>query len=249
MLELQSGAVNLVTLEDQDAVLRYLGEERSDYSPLHLDANALQELDLAQLLSLGQPQCIQLFYRVQDAWADVYVLDEHNALWQQRLPFHDENSLLLPLQRFLQSIVFRREARLPLDNLQAQGSLDILYYQLLPSGTGKVRQVEARQVEVKTIDRPYYEVQAILQAGASDDVQVTLYCNQREFSQLEHGDQLYAVVAREIIEQRLEAERYRCYITDLDLSGLLADGLGSSILYLRYKGELERALNEALAQA
>ncbi|WP_327439199.1 class I adenylate cyclase [Pseudomonas donghuensis] len=249
VLELHPGAVNLVTLDDQDAVLRYLGEERSDYSPLHLDANALQELDLAQVLPLGQPQCIQLFYRVQEAFADVYVLDEHNALWQQRLPFHDENSLLLPLQRFLQSIVFRREARLPLDSLQAQGSLDILYYQLLPSGPGKVRQVEARQVEVKAIDRPYYEVQAILQAGASDDVQVTLYCNQREFSQLEHGDQLYAVVAREIIEQRREAERYRCYITDLDLSGLLADGLGSSILYLRYKGELERALNEALAQA
>ncbi|MNJ47571.1 adenylate cyclase [compost metagenome] len=249
VLELQAGAVNLVTLGDQNAVLRYLGEERSDYSPLHLDANALQELDLAQILPMGQPQSIQLFYRVQDASADVYVLDEHNALWLQRLPFHDENSLLMPLQRFLQSIVFRRDARLPLDSLQAQGSLDILYYQLLPSGTGKVRQVEARQAQIKTIDRPYYEVQAILQAGASDDVQVTLYCNQREFSELEHGDQLYAVVARQIIEQRREAERYRCYITDLDLSGVLADGLGSSILYLRYKGELERALNDALAQA
>lgn len=56
------------------------------------------------------------------------------------------------------------------------------------------------------------------------------------------------MVARQIIEQRHGTERYRCYITDLDLSGLLAEGLGSSILYLRYKGELEQALNEALAQ-
>ncbi|TDF83417.1 class I adenylate cyclase [Pseudomonas sp. H9] len=248
VLELQAGAVNLVTLEDLDAVRRYLGNDRSVYSPLHLDANALQDLDLAQVLPLGQPQCIQLFYRVLEGWADVYVLDEHNALWQQRLPFHDETSLLLPLQRFLKSIAFRREARLPLDSLQAQGSLDILYYQLLPSAPGKVRQVETRRVEITATDNPYYEVQAILQAGASDDVQVTLYCNQREFSELEHGDQLYTVVAREIIGQRREAERYRCYITDLDLSGLLADGLGSSILYLRYKGELEQALNDALAQ-
>ena len=76
---------------------------------------------------------------------------------------------------------------------------------------------------------------------------VTLYCNQKEFSELDHGDQLYAVVAREIIEQRRDAQRYRCYITDLDLSDLLADGQGSSILYLRYKQELERLLNQALA--
>lgn len=248
VLELQHNAVNLVSLEDQQAVLRYLSKERNDYSPLHLDANALQELDLAQVLPLGRAQCIQLFYRVQDSWADVYVLDEHNALWQQRLPFHDESSLLLPLQRFLQSIVFRREARLPMERLQARGALDILYYQLLPSGPGKVRQVESRQVEPTAIDKPYYEVQAILQTGASDEVQVTLYCNQREFSQLEHGEQLYTVVAREIIEQRREAERYPCYITDLDLSELLADEQDSTIVYLRYKRELEQALGNGLRQ-
>ena len=33
-----------------------------------------------------------------------------------------------------------------------------------------------------------------------------------------------------------------------DLSGLLGDGQSSSILYLRYKADLERALNEALEQ-
>jgi adenylate cyclase class 1 len=56
------------------------------------------------------------------------------------------------------------------------------------------------------------------------------------------------VVAREIIEQRRETERYRCYITDLDLTGLLGDGQSSSNLYLRYKADLEHALNGALEQ-
>ncbi|MGH8465630.1 MAG: class I adenylate cyclase, partial [Pseudomonas sp.] len=133
-------------------------------------------------------------------------------------------------------------------SLHNQGSLDILYYQLLPTGPGKVRAVESRSAPTPAIGKPFYEVQAIVQPDAGDTVQVTLYCNQREFSGLEHGDQLYVMVAREIIEQRRETERYRCYITDLDLSGLLADGQGSSNLYLRYKGELEQALNEALAQ-
>ncbi|NER59384.1 class I adenylate cyclase [Pseudomonas sp. MAFF212428] len=248
-LELHQGAVNLVSLDSQTALFAYLGEERAEYSPLHLDANVLEDHDLALVLPEGQPQCLQLFYRVQDSWADVYILDEFNALWQQRLPYHDDSSLLLPLQRFLQSVVFRHNARLPFEGLQAQGALDILYYQLLPGGSGKARQVEARQVPASTLDNPDYQVQAIIQAGVNDALQVTLYCNQKEFSELEHGDQLYAVVAREIIGQRREAQRYRCYITDLDLSDLLAEGQGSSILYLRYKQELEQVLNQALASA
>ena len=98
------------------------------------------------------------------------------------------------------------------------------------------------------VNKPFYDVQAIVGKAAPGEVQVTLYCNQREFSELEHGDQLFSVVAREIVEQRRESERYRCYITDLDLSGLLGDAQSSSNLYLRYKADLERALNEALEQ-
>jgi adenylate cyclase class 1 len=163
------------------------------------------------------------------------------------LPYHDEQSLLVPLQRFLQSILFRREAVLPMD-AGPDARLETLYYQLLPSGPGRARRVEARPAPQTPVNKPFYDVQAIVGKAAPGEVQVTLYCNQREFSELEHGDQLFSVVAREIVEQRRESERYRCYITDLDLSGLLGDGQSSSNLYLRYKADLERALNEALEQ-
>jgi adenylate cyclase class 1 len=175
------------------------------------------------------------------------VLDELNVLWQQRLPYHDEQSLLVPLQRFLQSIQYRRDALQPMDVTQPQ-SLDILYYQLLPSGPVRARRVESRPAPQTPVNKPFYDVQAIVGKAAPGQVQVTLYCNQREFSELEHGERLFSVVARKIVEQRRETERYRCYITDLDLSGLLGDGQSSSILYLRYKADLERALNEALEQ-
>lgn len=82
-------------------------------------------------------------------------------------------------------------------------------------------------------------------AGAAH---VTLYCDQQEFSELEHGAQLYAVVARQIIGQRRAAGQYRCYITDLDLSELLDDRLGATQVYLNYKRVLEQALNEGLEQ-
>ncbi|MNR26048.1 hypothetical protein D3C85_1432340 [compost metagenome] len=118
----------------------------------------------------------------------------------------------------------------------------------MPSGPGKARSIEPRQAPLEGSDQPYYEVQAIIQAGVAGAAHVTLYCDQQEFSELEHGEQLYAVAARQIIGQRRGAGQYRCYITDLDLSELLDDQLGSTQLYLRYKRELEQALNEGLEQ-
>jgi adenylate cyclase class 1 len=247
VLELVPGQVKHIALDTLPALIDYLGEERASYSPLHLDPMVLEDHDLALVLPMGQPDCIQVFYRINEYHADLYVLDELNVLWQQRLPYHDEQSLLVPLQRFLQSIQYRRDALQPMDVTQPQ-SLDILYYQLLPSGPVRARRVESRPAPQTPVNKPFYDVQAIVGKAAPGQVQVTLYCNQREFSELEHGERLFSVVARKIVEQRRETERYRCYITDLDLSGLLGDGQSSSILYLRYKADLERALNEALEQ-
>ncbi|POA22320.1 class I adenylate cyclase [Pseudomonas sp. FW300-N1A1] len=249
VLELVPGQVRYVALNNLSALQDYLGKERTDYSPLHLDPMALEDQDLALILPMGQPGCIQVFYRALDTSAELYVLDEFNALWQQRQPYHDEQSLLVPLQRFLQSILYRREALLPMDAAQPVTPLEVVYCQLLPSGSGRARRVEPRPAPRTLVDKPFYDVQAIIGKAAPGKVQVTLYCNQREFSELEHGDQLYAVVAQEIVGQRRETQRYRCYITDLDLSGVLGDGQGSSNLYLRYKADLERALNKALGQA
>ncbi|WP_053213124.1 class I adenylate cyclase [Pseudomonas sp. Q12-87] len=246
VLELVPGQVNLVALGSLSALTDYLGEEPTAYSPLHLDPMALDDHDLALILPMGQPECIQVFYRVYEDEADLYVLDELNALWQQRLPYHDEQSLLVPLQRFLQSLLYRRDALLSMEVAQPLG-LETLYYQLLPSGSGRARRIEARSAPQTPVNNPFYDVQAIIGKAAHGQVHVTLYCDQQEFSELEHGDQLFRVVAREIIGQRREAQRYRCYITDLDLSGLVGDDACSSNLYLRYKADLERALNEALA--
>jgi len=245
-LELVPGHVNHIALDSTSMLLDYLSTDRSSYSPLHLDLRAMEEHDLALILPMGQPECVQVFYRINEDQADLYVLDEFNALWQQRLPFHDEQSLLVPLQRFLQSILYRREALMPMDASAPAKALDTLYYQLQPSAPGRARRVEARPAPQTPVNKPFYDVQAIVGKTGQDEVQVTLYCNQREFSELDYGNQLYIAVAQEIVGQRREVERYRCYITDLDLSGLVGEGVGSTHLHLRYKAELESSLNIAL---
>ncbi|SDV09635.1 class I adenylate cyclase [Pseudomonas mucidolens] len=248
VMELTPGQANHVPLTSEQALVEYLCEELASYSPLHLDAMALQDHDLAVLLPMGLPECVQVFYRINEGFAELYVLDEFNALWQQRLPFHDEQSLLVPLQRFLQATIYRRDALSPLDPQQPLAAVQIVYYRLLPSGSGRARRVEPRPAPQTPANKPFYDVQAIIGKGTPGQVSVTLYCDQREFSELEFGDQLFAVVAREIVGQRREPERYRCYITDLDLSGLLGDVQSPSNLYLRYKAQLEQGLNGALEQ-
>jgi adenylate cyclase class 1 len=248
VLEMVPGQVTHVVINSLSGLFEYLGEQLPRYSPLHLDPHALGDHDLSLILPHGQPECIQVFYRLNEPDADLYVLDEHNALWHQRLPYHDESSLLLPLQRFFHSLVYRRGALLPLDNPLEATSLDTLYYQVLPSGSGRGRRIEPRPVPT-AMDRPFYDVQAIVEEASPGRISVTLYCNNNEFSELEYGDQLFSVVARQILAQRHEPQRYRCYITDLDLSGLLGDDHGQSILYLRYKADLERSLNEAMDKA
>lgn len=249
VLELLPGQVSHAALSDLPGLVEHLGEEQSAYSPLHLDRHALEGEDLALILPMGRPQCIQVFYRVDGALAELSVLDEYNALWRQRLPFRDEQSLLTPLQRFLQSVLYRRNALLPLDSPLPPAALEVLYYEVLPAPPHRARNLERRAPPQAPVSHSFYDVQAIVEPAEHGQVHVTLYCNHREFSELEFGADLFGAVARHILAQRRGAERYPCYITDLDLSRIVGDGHAQTIHYLRYKAELEGALNRALQSA
>ena len=251
VLELTPGQVSHTPLNGLPALLEHLGEEQPGYSALHLDRNALEGDDLALILPVGRPECIQVFYRQHEAsgQAELTVLDEHNALWRQRLPFRDEQSLLTPLQRFLRSLLYRRNALLPLDSPQPMAALELLYYQVLPAAPSRAQRLERRPPPQAPVSRPFYDVQAIVEPADSTRVHVTLYCNHREFSELEYAGGLFAAVAKHILAQRRGGERYPCYITDLDLSAVLGDGQAQTIHYLRYKARLEEALNNALQNA
>lgn len=248
VLEMMPGHISHVALEHLPALYAYLGEELSTYSPIHLDPQALDDSDLSLLIPYGHPECVQVFYRINEPHADLYVLDEHNSLWHQRVDYHDEPSLLVPLRRFFQSLMYRRVALLPLDNPPGSMSLETLYYRITPDGSGRARRVEHRPPPTVLIDNSFFDVQAIIEEASPGQVSVTLYCDGMEFSELEYGDQLFSVVARRILEQRREAQRYRCYITDLDFSGILGDTHGQTILFLRYKAQLEDSLNAAMDQ-
>ncbi|UAW98537.1 class I adenylate cyclase [Halopseudomonas nanhaiensis] len=245
VLEQHADGIEITELPDQDRLMRYLGSARPSYSRLALDSYALPGQDIGSILEHDVPGRIQLFYRLLPGnLAEVSVLDERGAFWRSRQPYRDERTLLLPLLRFLHSIRMRRQAGMTLESSLGEG--DVLVYRVQPAGDGRPLQVEPVAVAAQGIEADYFPVQAIAQPGDGQQLSVTIFCDQSEFSQLEYGDQLFAVAARHILGRRRSLEAYPCYITDLDLSMLDQTGNLHTVQYLRYRQQLEDTLNAAV---
>ena len=247
LFDLQAEQPSHTPLNDLGALIEYLGEAHHRPRALHLDRNLLAGHDLPLILAQGKAGCLQVFYRVEGDQAELSVLDEFNALWRQRLPYRDEQSLLTPLRRFLHSLEHRRSAEGALD-ATAIASMDIEFHRIMPALGERPAWLERRNPPRIEVNDPLHDVQAIVEPGERSRSRVTLYCNQREFSSLEYGSGLFAAVARYILAQRRLGERYPCYITDLDLSALHRSARPQTVQYLRYKTHLEAALNQALRE-
>ncbi|WP_407294675.1 class I adenylate cyclase [Stutzerimonas zhaodongensis] len=245
ILDLVIGNVRHTALSDMSALVEHLGEAHQAIRPIRVDRHALEGTDLSLILGHARADCLQVFYRVQGTVAELTVLDEFNALWRQQQPYRDEQSLLTPLLRFLQSVSYRRTTQLPFEESRL-AAIDILFYRLITAASDRPLEVERRPPPRDEPSDPFYDIQAIVEPNERGRSQVTLYCNHQEFSSLEYGSELFAAVAHYILSQRRGAERYPCYITDLDLSGLHGTGRAQTVQHLRYKAHLEAALNQAL---
>lgn len=235
VLEWHAGEVETRALPDMQALEAFVADARKAALPWLLDERVLDGQPLRQVLLQAQPGSIDLFFWEQDKFAGLYIMDEDNLLFQQRVPFAGESSLLLPWQRFFAALQTRRNNWLT-DGGELRPGLHVRYHRLLPAGGGRVRATQPCQLPA-TLQESFYAVQAIV--GSSG--QLTLHCGGLEFSLADLGEQLYATVAAEILSVRQGRERYPCYITDLDVS----EEQGTAQL-LRTKAELEERLNQAL---
>ena len=243
VIEWRAQRAGHMTFTDVAELTEYLSQEQAQYIRWRVDEYALQGHVLKFILPVGRSDALQVFYRVHDQHAHLYVLDERNGLWQHRQPFVSEQALLMPLQRFLNSLLYRHNVTESFSESQAEtASLNVNYHRILPDGTGQPQIIERRQWRDNAIEHAFYAVQAIYE----DDGTLTLYCNHQEFSELEYGAKLYQYVARYILGMRHSAERYPCYITDLDLSKVLQHDSVQTMHYLQRKTVLEKRLNEAL---
>jgi adenylate cyclase class 1 len=251
-------------------LLTQLGMNQPCWSPIVLDRYALASSPLAAVCAAMQPGCISVFFQLprKDAGerfdssdelprgsadqALVYIADERGSLLLLRQGFSSLPALLQPLDSFLTAVLYRQHAQA----LAVTPPAAVAYFELLQATPNQP--VQAVRYDISELGdaqgtaAPGFAVQAIASVDTTGKPVFTVYCDQQEFSALDHGDELYREVARFIVSKRRSLERYPCYITDLDLSALgtgdSASGAQQTIDYLRYKQLLEQGLNHALQQ-
>ena len=221
--------------------LRALAKPQQTFSPIFFDSLIDKKRLLPTICAHHHAGCIQIFYtRLLDNTALVYILDEKGSLFFKQQTFVSERTLLYAYKELVDNILHRRRlAAYEQDDMDFD--LDVEYYR-----ADKLRGSWA----LTEVTVPEQRIGQGLEVRVSYDSllkQLYIYCNDDTFSDLEHGDALYSVVAEFIRTTRSASEDYPVYLTDIDVP---FDELGAAtqadlqtIHYLSYKQRIEKELN------
>ena len=262
ILEMGDEYLLLQFLQQQPHIIRYktyekllekLGNAQLDYSPIVIDRYGLRDKPLKLFADALNMPGVYVFYQLQtyteQPLASVTVIDEKGSLFTTEMPYHNQQTLLRPLSRFIRAAMERQSLHgdVSLQQLKMQS---VQFFEVMGNVKQQQGYLEQRKVNSDISQLGFINIQVIAEPDIDGHIRYTIYCNQQEFSTLEYGEGLCQAVARYILQQRIGGERYPCYITDLDLSlcrDLIAPQTGLQLShYLQVKADLEDRLTRAL---
>lgn len=225
-------------------LLEVLGDPLAHYRKITIDPFALQDTPLPQIFSNDQPGVIQLYYLNGKHHVDLYITDENGALFHQRVPGSDEQYLLIQQQRFLDGIQLLHNIRANTHSFhQLQEGTAI--YHITRSRKGEFY-LERRPHPNSPLPARYMELRLVSDTLELNGSPYLLICGDREFSSLEQGEQIYAMVAQYVLSKRTSGESYPIYLTGLKVTGAFSGDQWSTIELLNFRKRLEGRLNRAL---
>jgi adenylate cyclase, class 1 len=253
LLQIVQQHAQVLKFKSYEKLLEKLAQPSLVFSPLVIDSYALRDRPLRLFCEYIRQPGIYLFYQLGQQ-AQLTIVDPGGAFFSKTCPVLNAQTLLRPLCRFIRSAVERQ--LLEQEHAQDSQTLDALQaihiYELMGDLRQKNAWLEPRTVAGDINQLPFINVCAVAEPGLQEQLSFTLYCDGREFSALEYGDELFPAVARYIVAHRQQGETYPCYITDLDLSlcrDLIAPQTGVQLIhYLHIKNDVEQRLNDALAK-
>jgi len=255
MLQFVQQHAQILRFHSYEKLLEKLALPQMEFSPLVVDSYALRDKPLRLFSEVVKAPAIYLFYHIEQHQVHYTIVDHKGAFFSKTVELFNAQALLRPLCRFIRSAVERQaldheyhsEHPAKVDDLQS-----IKIFELVGDVKQKNAYLEARNVAQDLSQLQFINVCAVAEPNQQEELSFTLYCDGKEFSTLEFGDDLFSVVARYIVSCRKNGEAYPCYITDLDLSlcrELIAPQTGIQLIhYLHIKNDIERRLNGALIQ-
>lgn len=247
---LRNGEAGVVgeLLDGEAALLRQLGRPQDAFAPVTFDRAWSAASVLPAIYAANRAGLVQVFLHERPGAAGLYVLDEHGSLFHQGLPEGDPRACLTHLRRFLRATARRARAAAAAAGAPAEGR-ELEFHRLVGPPWRLCPMDEAGGEDAA----PYLELQVIGQADEAGGPGLSVFCDQREYSSLEHGERVFEAVVADILGRRASGLRYPVYITDLDLSGTpaarRAPGGPQTCTLLHYKRSIEARLARALDSA
>ncbi|MGZ4997095.1 MAG: class I adenylate cyclase [Methylobacter sp.] len=222
-------------LTSKKQLLSELTSPQEKFSTIHFDQAVLDNTPIHLIYSLNRPQLIQLFYYENKAGTSVYIVDEKGALYTQQHSKTNSSHLLRQYSTFLESVLNR--------NL-SESLLAIEYNEIIKSPAGVFSYTP---IQLKATSSNKELSLRITGENTHKGIIYTIYCNEKEFSSLDHGNQVFYAAYQHILQFRNGKINYPIHITDIDLP-LSAFRIDSSeklqtIHYLNYKQKIEDKFN------
>lgn len=236
-------------ISDHGELLRYLSKGRQSFGQVIMDANVISDNLLPLVFKFNKPGVVQFFYkRESGGQAEIYVVDENGSLFCQKYEVANEECLLGHYCRFFGAVLQRQLFQIVGQGGQGAEEIEVEYYSV-----GRDRQGQyqvSRRAPHDGDKRSYTSIQVIASREDDSGSAFTIYCDEKEFSSLEYGSNLFNEIAGYILARRKSRQLYPVYITDIDLTPeMFADypaGHVPVVEFLNYKKSIEARLNQAL---
>ncbi len=222
-------------LATKKMLLNELASPQEQFSIVHFDQIVLESTPIQLICSLNRPQVIQLFYYENKADISVYIIDEKGSLYTQQHSKANSSHLLKQYSIFLESLLRR--------NL-FETFLAIEYYEVKKSSSGVFSH---SPVQLRAASSCQQLSLRITGENTHNGIIYSVYCNEKEFSSLDYGNQVFYAAYQYILQFRNGKMNYPIHITDIDLP-LSVFRIDSPeklqvIHYLNYKQKIEDKFN------
>ena len=184
-----------------------------------------------------------------DAW---HITSADSDMVHAKLAISTDRHHYLPRTLLLRRGIGDRQIQFYLGELAVSGGehqkeTKIEIARIAKNGNGNDQEpfsLEKKKVADFKESKNTYPVSVAIEEKLDGTQNYRFYCNNKEFSELEFGDQIFDAVCNQILMLRKNQEKYPIYITDIDLSRLSERQEIQMCHYLQKKFALEFKINQ-----
>ncbi len=244
VLEAEDGIPRAQSFDGLPDLLRALERSSPRYARTAFDRGSALDTPLPAIFAANRRGVVQLFLQQHPGTVEAWVADERGSLFHQRLPGADLVASVDHYARLFATVMQRLSP--PTDG---RGAYSTEFHLLTRHGQGwRLATLEAPS----TSRSRYFNVQVIGDVGPNGGTFFSVFCDDEEFSSLEHGARVFEAAGRHVLSKRLSGLQYPIYITDVDLSPALLARQGveelQTVHLLGYKRTIEGHLNRVLRE-